>query len=104
VSGREGGGGGRRKEKSAISGFDLCKYTERRLRAQYPNEEEFLRESFVISDPLQPDNPLIYVNDGFEKLTLYPAEEIIGKNCRFLQVQKKNNHHIFLKLRKSKNI
>lgn len=57
---------------------------ERRLRKQYP-KEEFLRESFVISDPSRPDNPLIYVNDGFEKLTLYPSEEIVGKNCRFLQ-------------------
>ena len=66
--------------------FDQKEYIERRLRVQYPNEE-FLRESFVISDPTKPDNPLMYVNDGFEKLTLYPSEEILGKNCRFLQVR-----------------
>lgn len=32
-----------------------------------------------------PDNPIIYVNPHFQKLTGYGADEIIGKNCRFLQ-------------------
>lgn len=31
------------------------------------------------------DQPLIYVNDAFIKLTEYPRSEILGKNCRFLQ-------------------
>jgi PAS domain S-box-containing protein len=31
------------------------------------------------------DMPLIYVNDGFERLTGYSKEETVGKNCRFLQ-------------------
>lgn len=39
----------------------------------------------VISDPNQADNPLIYVNRGFELMTGYSAEEILGHNCRFLQ-------------------
>ncbi len=39
----------------------------------------------VISDPGQYDDPIIYVNKGFEELTGYAATEIIGKNCRFLQ-------------------
>ena len=30
--------------------------------------------------------PLIYVNAAFENTTGYPREEIIGKNCRFLQM------------------
>jgi len=38
-----------------------------------------------IGDPDQPDNPLIYVNDAFVELTGYRREEILGKNCRFLQ-------------------
>ena len=41
----------------------------------------------TISDPSQPDNPIIYVNPGFERMTGYCAEEVIGKNCRFLQGQ-----------------
>ncbi len=39
----------------------------------------------IISDAQQPDNPIIYVNSGFERITGYSAEEVIGKNCRFLQ-------------------
>ena len=39
----------------------------------------------TISDPSLPDNPLIYANNGFEELTGYSAEEVIGRNCRFLQ-------------------
>jgi len=31
------------------------------------------------------DNPLIYVNPAFERITGYAAEEVIGRNCRFLQ-------------------
>jgi sigma-B regulation protein RsbU (phosphoserine phosphatase) len=42
-------------------------------------------EGIVISDPHQPDNPLIYVNDGFERLTGYSRKEVLGRNCRFLQ-------------------
>ena len=32
-----------------------------------------------------PDQPLIYVNDGFQKLTGYTKDEVVGRNCRFLQ-------------------
>lgn len=32
-----------------------------------------------------PEQPLIYVNEGFQKLTGYAKDEIVGKNCRFLQ-------------------
>lgn len=42
-------------------------------------------EGITISDARLPDNPLIYCNQGFERLTGYSAEEVIGLNCRFLQ-------------------
>jgi len=42
-------------------------------------------EGITISDPSLPDNPLIYVNSGFERITGYPAAAVLGKNCRFLQ-------------------
>ena len=42
-------------------------------------------EPMVVSDPHQPDNPLIAVNKSFEQLTLYPESELSGRNCRFLQ-------------------
>ncbi|QDX39520.1 PAS domain S-box protein [Salarchaeum sp. JOR-1] len=39
----------------------------------------------LITDPSQDDNPIIYANTGFERLTGYTKEEILGRNCRFLQ-------------------
>lgn len=38
-----------------------------------------------ITDPTLDDNPLVYVNQAFTDLTGYSAEEVIGRNCRFLQ-------------------
>lgn len=42
-------------------------------------------DAMVLSDPHQPDMPLIAVNGAFERLTQYPAGAIVGRNCRFLQ-------------------
>jgi PAS domain S-box-containing protein len=39
----------------------------------------------TISDPDRPDNPVIYANEGFDRLTGYPVEKVVGRNCRFLQ-------------------
>lgn len=38
----------------------------------------------VISDPRLPDNPIIACNDAFCDLTGYAAEDVVGRNCRFL--------------------
>jgi PAS domain S-box-containing protein len=44
-----------------------------------------LREGIVITDPRQEDNPIVYCNEGFATLFGYDRQEILGKNCRFLQ-------------------
>ncbi|CAM4395725.1 PAS domain S-box protein [Deinococcus marmoris] len=41
----------------------------------------------VITDAQQPDLPIIFVNPAFERLSGYLAAEIVGRNCRFLQGQ-----------------
>ena len=41
----------------------------------------------AITDAALPDNPLVYVNPAFERLSGYRSAEIIGRNCRFLQGQ-----------------
>ncbi|MEI4273996.1 SpoIIE family protein phosphatase [Klenkia sp. LSe6-5] len=40
---------------------------------------------FAISDPRRPDNPLVWVNPAFSRVTGYAAEDAVGRNCRFLQ-------------------
>ena len=42
----------------------------------------------TIADARQTDLPLIYINDEFVELTGYPREEVLGRNCRFLQGEK----------------
>ena len=42
-------------------------------------------EGITIADASLPDNPLIYVNAGFERLTGYSVADVLGRNCRFLQ-------------------
>ena len=39
----------------------------------------------VITDPKLPDNPIVYVNPAFEKISGYATDEVRGRNCRFLQ-------------------
>jgi PAS domain S-box-containing protein len=41
----------------------------------------------VITDYQQQDNPIIFCNKAFEEITGYSQEEILGKNCRFLQAE-----------------
>ncbi|SDL39167.1 PAS domain-containing sensor histidine kinase [Pedobacter antarcticus] len=48
---------------------------------------EAANTGIVITDNLLPDNPIIYCNPAFERLSGYSREEIIGHNCRFLQNQ-----------------
>ncbi|WP_354697691.1 hypothetical protein DSM112329_03328 [Paraconexibacter sp. AEG42_29] len=40
---------------------------------------------FVLTDPSLDDNPIVYANEAFTTMTGYPLDEIIGRNCRFLQ-------------------
>lgn len=40
--------------------------------------------STVVTDPRQPDNPIVAANKAFCRLTGYEVDEILGRNCRFL--------------------
>ncbi len=42
-------------------------------------------QGILITDPHQPDNPIIYASHGFEQQTGYASGEVLGRNCRFLQ-------------------
>jgi len=42
-------------------------------------------QGILITDPSQEDNPIVFAGSGFERMTGYRSDEVIGKNCRFLQ-------------------
>lgn len=43
------------------------------------------QQCFIITDPSLHDNPIVYASDDFLTLTGYSQEEVLGRNCRFLQ-------------------
>lgn len=43
------------------------------------------RMPMIITDPRQHDNPIVFANDAFVHLTGYARDELLGRNCRFLQ-------------------
>lgn len=43
------------------------------------------QQTFILTDPSLPDNPIVYASEGFCKMTGYKRHEILGRNCRFLQ-------------------
>ncbi|KAJ4875240.1 Phototropin-2 [Raphanus sativus] len=61
------------RERDIRQGIDLATTLER------------IEKNFVISDPRLPDTPIIFASDSFLELTEYTREEILGRNCRFLQ-------------------
>eukprot|EP00241_Pyramimonas_parkeae_P003309 CAMPEP_0114253224 /NCGR_PEP_ID=MMETSP0058-20121206/16271_1 /TAXON_ID=36894 /ORGANISM="Pyramimonas parkeae, CCMP726" /LENGTH=771 /DNA_ID=CAMNT_0001367241 /DNA_START=638 /DNA_END=2953 /DNA_ORIENTATION=+ len=44
-----------------------------------------LRHTFVVSDPMLPDTPIVFASEGFYEMTGYGPDEVLGHNCRFLQ-------------------
>lgn len=46
---------------------------------------ETILAGVVVVDAQLPDHPIVYCNPGFVHLTGYSSEEVLGRNCRFLQ-------------------
>ena len=85
--------GGKQLFTSYIRDITEKKLTDKLLRLR----ERTLASAangIVITDCSLPDEPIIYCNPAFEKLTGYTQEDIIGKNCRFLQGPKTNKSSI----------
>lgn len=43
------------------------------------------QHSFIITDPSLQDSPIVFASDDFLSLTGYSREDVLGRNCRFLQ-------------------
>lgn len=65
------------------------KETEEELRLKTIALER-ANDGIVITDPNSKDNPIIYVSQGFLRLTGYSQQEVLGLNCRFMQGPKTN--------------
>ncbi|MCL1629618.1 MULTISPECIES: PAS domain-containing protein [Roseinatronobacter] len=69
------------------------------LQSAFVTNETFseysrLSISIVLTDPTQDDNPIVYVNDAFERTTGYSRAVSIGRNCRFLQGEKTDKRDV----------
>src|SRR3954466_1221427 len=71
----------------------MSERSKQRSLSRHRQNEMWLREqalaasrgAIVITNPNEPDNPIVYANPTFERITGYSIEEAVGKNCRFLQ-------------------
>jgi len=66
----------------------VARLQERALADQLALKDRALdvaAEGITIADARLPDRPLIYANEGFERVTGYAVAEVLGRNCRFLQ-------------------
>ena len=55
---------------------------------------EMTQQNYCLSDPLLPDNPITFVSQAFLNMTGYHINEILGKNCRFLQGPETDKFHV----------
>jgi PAS domain S-box-containing protein len=46
---------------------------------------EMTRMPMIVTDPRQHDNPIVFSNQAFIRMTGYSQAELLGRNCRFLQ-------------------
>lgn len=68
-------------------GFVRQQMTKSAVKALATNKYKYagLGDCFVLTNPNKADNPIVYASDGFVKVTGYRRDEIIPRNCRFLQ-------------------
>lgn len=65
---------------------DITRQKQIELQVNLRNQAiEASPSGISIADARLPDMPLIYVNPAFQRLTGYSAIDVIGRNCRFLQ-------------------
>jgi len=91
--------------KSLESTHDLPENIVSLIEQMKSNEERNLciemkakQSSFCIVSTTQIDNPIVFASTGFYELTGYTKEQIIGRNCRFLQGPNTDKNEVFIVL------
>lgn len=75
-------------EKMPAAVLEACCEGENGLDMQDYNLVQSIQNSqhaFIITDPSLADNPIVFASDDFLSLTGYSREQVLGRNCRFLQ-------------------
>ncbi|MDD2905987.1 MAG: PAS domain-containing protein [Sulfurimonas sp.] len=74
-----------------INNYYGGRYVLKKYRDNVPDITDYVldildqaKNGITISDPNLPDNPIIFVNEAFSELFEYTSDEVIGRNCRFL--------------------
>ncbi|XP_057777102.1 protein TWIN LOV 1 [Salvia miltiorrhiza] len=67
-----------------VSGKRCCPTGNARLVSSLNISLGRIKQSFVLTDALLPDLPIVYASEAFLKLTGYARHEVLGRNCRFL--------------------
>ncbi len=76
--------GGKRRILAVVRDINERKEAERRLEMLSRAVAE-ASNGIIMTEHHGKDNPIIYVNSAFEKITGYSAAEALGQDCRFLQ-------------------
>ncbi|HEY9871858.1 MAG TPA: PAS domain-containing protein, partial [Candidatus Obscuribacterales bacterium] len=74
-------------QQVTLAGFHALTQSQQNQGALWLYERGMAATScgIVITDASLPNNPIIYCNPAFESITGYPPEEVLGRNCKFLQ-------------------
>lgn len=67
---------------------------EARTSTRFATALENLSTGVLITDPAQPDDPVIYANRGFTAVTGYMEHEVLGRNARLLQGPETDPHAV----------
>src|SRR5207237_347125 len=73
--------------------FGIAEQMTKRLRLQ-ERAITSASDGIIITDPNQTDNPVIYANPAITRITGYSNEEMVGRNCRFLQGEARDQPEI----------
>lgn len=81
-------------QKNIDESWENSHHQHHKLPIPYNTEEEIRilyrainssTNGITVADCRKPDMPLMFVNPAFEAMTGYAIDEVVGKNCRFLQ-------------------